>query len=143
MANEAIKVQGTGVTSNMRTFTIANTPAITKHSLLFLSGDNTASFATTEVAAGAPLIFVGINTAEKKASDGAITLNCDTGGVWDLVASNAIVRGHLVVMAGNNKVMGYDDVTAAFAASGGIVVGTAMETATAAETIRVDLDKKN
>lgn len=143
MANEAVKVQGTGVTSNMRTYTIADSPAVTKHTLLFLSGDNTASFSTTETpAADMSKVYLGVNTAAKEAADGATTINVDAGGVWDMVASNAIVGGSKVILGEGNKVVSADDGTAALTASGGLVVGVAMETATAGETIRVDTDRK-
>lgn len=142
MANEAIKVEGTGQTSNIRTFTVADGAAITKHTLMALVLDNTASACATAYAQAAQTYFAGINLAAKEASDGQTQLALDTGGVWDLTASNAILMGHKVILAGANKVMSADDGTAALTASGGVIVGTALETATAGEVIRVDLSKK-
>ena len=142
MTNEAVKVEGCGNSAFIRSYTVANSPAITKGTLMYLSGDNTASFGATEFAIGAVAPFAGIALADKEAADGCTVLALDTGGVWDLTASGTIYYGQKVLLAGSNKVMMADGGTAALTASGGLVVGTALETATDAEVIRVDVTRK-
>lgn len=146
MADEAVKVEGTGWAHNMRRFTVANSPAIPIHTLMYISGDNTASFGGT--ASGAE--FAGITTSEKEGGDGQTELTLEIGGVWDLTASGAIPRGHKVVLAGGNRVMDIDfgrtvSVSGGLtyvASSGAMVVGTVTETASDGEVVRVDLSRR-
>ena len=139
MADEAIKVEGTGQTGNIRNFTVANSPAVPIHTLMFSSGDNTASFS----AAGSGAMFLGISVSEKEAADGLTGIAVDTGGVWDLTASGTIARGHKCILAGGNRIQTVDNTTAALAASGGLVIGIAREAASDGEIIRVDLGVKS
>lgn len=138
MTDEAVPIEATKQTMNCRTYTVANSPAITKGTLMFISGDNTASFAAT--CSGAQ--FAGIAICDKEAADGCTVLALDVGGVWDLTASGAIPIGHKVIMAGGNRVQDADVGVAAVTASGACVVGIAMEAASASEVIRVDLGRR-
>src|SRR3990167_826701 len=98
MADEALPVQGTKNENNLRIYTVAAIPAVPQYTLMFLSGDNTASFASSSSGA----VFVGISVFEK--SSGATVITVDEGGVWDLTASGGINRGVKVIMAGGNRV---------------------------------------
>lgn len=140
MAREAVPVEGTRQDAFLRRYTISNANTIPKFTLMALTGDNTASSSTT-TSSGA--YFAGISVFEKEASDGSTEITVDTGGVWDLTASGAIPLGHKVVLAnGANYVQSIINVVAALAASGALVVGTAMEAASDGEVIRVDLQKR-
>lgn len=141
MANEAVKVEATEQPGNIRSYTVANSPAIPIHTLMYLSGDNTASFGATAFAIGAVPPFAGIAIAAKEAADGCTVLALDTGGVWDLTASGVIPLGSKVLLAGANKVMVAEGGTAALSASGGLFCGTALEAAIDAEVIRVDVSR--
>lgn len=138
MADEAIPVENTRQAPFLRSYTVANSPAVTKYTLMYISGDNTASYGG--VASGAQ--FAGIAVFEKAASDGQTEITCDIGGVWDLTASGAIPRMHKVVLAGGNRIMDADLTTAAVAASGGLIVGTVLETASDGEVVRTDLTRR-
>lgn len=142
MANEAVKVEGTGNSAFIRSYTVANSPAVTKGTLMYLSGDNTASFGATAFAIGAVPAFAGIALADKEAADGCTVLALDTGGVWDLTCSGTIPLGSKCLLAGANKIMVAEGGTAALSASGGLFCGTALEAGADAEVIRVDVTRQ-
>lgn len=139
MAREAIPVENTRQAANLRRYTVSDANTIPKYTLMFLQGDNTASASTT-TSSGA--LFAGITVFEKTASDGQTEITCDIGGVWDITASGTIPLGSLVVLAnGENYVQDSSVSGATAAAQDGIIVGMAMEAGSAAEVIRVDLDR--
>ena len=140
MVREAVKVEATGQIANIRTYSISDANTIAKGTLLVWTGDLTASSSTT-TSSGA--MFCGVALADKEAADGSTFISVDIGGVWDLAASGAIASGQKVMLAnGTNYVQTVNVGTAANIASGAVVVGTALETATDAEIIMVDLSKR-
>jgi hypothetical protein len=140
MVREAVEVENTLQAANVRTYTVESCIAIAKGALLALVLDNTAS-GSNATSSGAA--FAGIALSEKTTTDGITTIACDTGGVWDLTASEAIVIGHKVCLAGGaNYICDATNFVAGNLASGAMIIGTALESATAAEVIRVDLNRK-
>lgn len=132
MANEAVIIElgFSGGKPVLRT--IANGANISKGTLCKLADPNTASAAT-----GTGEVFAGIPAADKVINDGSTTLTFYTDGVFDLVATNApaITAGAQVCMSGTNLIracVAADLLT-------GALIGTAEETTTATETIRVRL----
>lgn len=130
MANEASKVElyGTNNSGSPRSYTVADATAITKYTLLALTDPRTAIAQTTSGQA-----IAGIAAESKEASDGVTRLSVYTDGVFEMVASAAITVGHPVMSAnGANYIL-----QATTAASGAAIIGYALETATAGETINV------
>jgi hypothetical protein len=134
MANEAKKVElyGSNCEGDVRRYTCADANAITKGTLLVLSDPRTASGGATSGAQ-----FAGIAAVDKEASDGSTSIGCWTNGIFELTASGACAVGHKMILAGGNKVQDADFGTAAVAASGATIVGTALETASDGEVINV------
>jgi hypothetical protein len=112
-------------------FTVADGTGIEKGALLKITDPRTASLADAVAAQ-----IAGIAAREKVASDGRTRLAVFRRGVFDMVASGAIVVGQAVQSAYSaafpNTVM-----TAAVTSSGACVIGHALETASDAERIQI------
>ena len=140
MASVAVKVEGTGREQNIRNFDVASGVAVAKHTVMVIAGDYTASSSTT-TSSGA--LFAGVAIADKDSTDASTTLALDTGGVWDLTASDSITAGHKVCLAnGANMVGDGINYSATTLAQQGIVVGVALKTATNGTTVPVDISRK-
>jgi len=133
MANEAVIIEKFGGEKGRgQRLACADINAIAKGALQGLVDSRTAS--------GSPLIpaqtgcpFAGIASTEKKANDEQTTIGLDTLGIYGLYAGEAIPCGYLVVMSGANsirKAIASDILS-------GCVIGKALATATALETIPV------
>ena len=122
-----------------RRYTCATGTAIPKGTYLKLSGDNTVAASTT-----AGDIFVGfahadVNNDTDTSFNTETNVTADKGGVYELVASGAIALGQKVKTAvPGNYVMAVTatDVTST---SYAIIIGHALEAATAGETINVEV----
>ncbi|MFA5051319.1 MAG: hypothetical protein WC499_04365 [Patescibacteria group bacterium] len=118
-----------------RCYTCATGTGIAKGTFLKVADAFTASAST-----GIGDIFCGFAHADvNKSTDTAFntetSVTADSGGVYELTASGAIVVGQFVKTAGANYVMACADadVTASYAR----IVGVALETATDSEVINV------
>ena len=128
MANEAVIVELTGDGGDVVEYDVLDTQAIEKGTLCIKVDARKASGSS-----GSGEAFAGIASTEKEASDGSTTLGLYTRGVFDLYADGAIPVGAQVAMSGANKIRAAvtgEDLS-------GAVIGRALETATAAETIQV------
>ena len=130
MANEAVIIELLGNKGDPIRYTVADGATIEKGTLMKLSDPRTAAAATADGD-----IFIGIAAAEKVANDGATTLALLTNGIFDLVDSGAgVTVGQKVKINGTNTVAIADDDQIENSSE---VVGTALETATAAEVFLV------
>ena len=131
MANEWTKVELYGANNDgePRRYTIADGTAVSKGQLLQLTDPRTVTAKTAALQACA-----GVASMEKKASDGSTSISCWTNGIFEATASLAIAVGNPVVGVDRNKVN-----AAPAIASGAQIIGYALETATAGETINVRL----
>ena len=136
MAREAVK-RDTKILVSKR-YTCATSTNIPKHTYLKLSDDKTvaASTGTADVFAG--FAHAEVNGASDTDFNTETSVTADKGGIYELVASGAITLGQLVVTATpGNYVM---QATAAQVASTALViVGKALEVASAGETINVEV----
>ena len=133
MTNEAVIIELGVNQGKVIRRTIENTEAWEKGTLMFLNGDNVCSGSW---AGSGSVVFAGILTEEKVASDGATDVGCYTEGVFDLkVGTVAIDLGAQVVISGANMIRA----AAAADILKGAIVGTCEETADAAEVVRVRL----
>lgn len=136
MAREAILRDAKII--NSRRFTCATSTGIAKGTYLKLSADKTAAAST-----GTSDIFVGfahadVNKSTDTAFNTATSITADKGGVYELVASVAIVLGAYVKTAApGNYVMQCTE--ADMTASISRVIGIALEAADIAETINVEV----
>jgi hypothetical protein len=131
MVNEAVKVELTNSTGNVRRFAVSDSTGIAKGALLELQDPRTAILVT-----GANKPIAGIAAEEKVANDGATSIAVYTDGIFELKASGAISVGMSVVSdaaIGQIKAAGAYETTA----SGAITMGYALETAADAEVINV------
>lgn len=138
MTNEAI-LRDTKILSSRR-YTCATSTAIPKGTLLKLSADNTAILGTT----GASFLGIAhadVNNSTDTAFNTEVDITADKGAVYELVASGAIALGKYVVMAGDaNYPNTVRQATAIEASSNArVVVGIALEAASDAETINVEV----
>lgn len=118
----------------IKRYSVADGEAIPKGTLLKLSGADLYATASTAVAAGE--IFAGIATEEKTADDGVTEIAAAIDGVWDIGnGPDAITLGNMVSLSGANLIR--SAVEADFPL--GLVLGKALETGGASETIRVRL----
>ena len=109
-------------------FTVADGTGIEKGALLQLTDPRTASAATA-----ATQKIAGIAAREKVASDGRTQLAVFRRGIFDMVASGAILVGAAVTACETaNHVL-----SAAVTASGAAIIGHALETAAADEVIQI------
>jgi hypothetical protein len=134
MAREAI-LRDTGPLVKRR-YTCATSTGIAKGCFLKLSADLTAAAST-----GTGDIFVGfahadVNSSTDTAFNTETSITAEKGAIYELVASGAITKGDLLETAApGNYVMSL----AANTSSHSIVVGVALEDATAGETINVEV----
>lgn len=138
MANEAI-LRDTKVLTSRR-YTCATSTAIPMNSLLMLSADNTAILGTNGG------VFLGVahadvNNSTDTSFNTETNITADKGATYDLVASGAITRGELVSLAGGT---GYTNTikkatTAEIASTNRVIVGMAIESASDAERINVEV----
>ena len=113
-------------------FTVADGTGIEKGALLTLTDPRTASAGTHKTACA------GVAAREKVADDGRTQLAVFRTGIFDMVASGAIIAGEGVQLAGYNQVIKIAAGTQT--ASGAFYMGSALETAADGETIQVHLN---
>lgn len=131
MANEAVILELNSF-SNPQTFTCADGTAISKGTLLKISGDLTVS------ASAAQDVYGGVAAADKVASDGATKIAVYTpnsNNYFDMYTESTIALGTLVVLSGANIIKQAAD--ADFEA--GKVIGQACEASASGtpEVIRI------
>lgn len=125
MANEAVLRERH---DNPTDFIVADGTGIEKGALLALTDPRTA------VAATEGAVLAGIAAREKVASDGRTRLAVYRNGIFDMKASGAILIGQDVSASEDNHVK-----AALIGASGAVILGTALEAASDAETIQVEV----
>jgi len=112
-------------------FTVADGTGIEKGALLKMSDPRTAATHTA-----AQDILAGIAAREKVASDGRTRLAVFRRGIFDMVASGAIIVGEAVVSdASINHVK-----AAPTGSSGATILGHALENGSTGETIQIFVD---
>lgn len=130
MANEWTKVELYGANNDgqPRRYTCASGVAISKGTLCALTDARTVT-----AHASNNQMIAGIAAMDKSASDLSTSISVWTNGVFEATASDAILVGQAIIgSAVANKIT-----RALPAASGAVIIGTALETATAAEAINV------
>jgi hypothetical protein len=128
MANEAICIEAPRI---IKRRTVADGAAIPKGTILYFSGDNTAS-----ASSAADQSFAGITIEEKTASDGITEIGAAMDGVWDIKATGAAnVLGEAVAIGGANLIASAD----AADLLNGAFIGYVQETQDASEICRVSL----
>lgn len=133
MTREAVKVELTNSTGFIRRYTVADGTAIAKGAYMKLTDPRTAILMDAASAA-ATLPAAGIASADKEASDGSTSLGLWTDGIFEGVASGAITLGAPIVFITGNYIA-----QAPAVASGAVIAGYALETASDAETINFRL----
>ncbi len=116
-----------------RSFTVADGTQISRGILLKLTDPITASKhdgATANLSSPS----AGIAAMEKEASDTSTRISVWTDGIFDIFASAAISVGDAIVFVNDGYVMPADTAKTT-QASGSVVVGYALETASAGEQI--------
>lgn len=129
MANEAVLIYETELPIP---FTVSDGAGIEKGTVCKMTDPMTAAAATADND-----VFAGIASREKIASDGKTKLGLYRGGIFKMVieAGNSTTVGQDVVIKGTNTIGGYttlDD-------EKGYVVGQALETGAAGESVLVQL----
>ena len=136
MANEATKVElfGDHNSGDPVRYTCASGVAIAKGTLLKLSTPRTASISTIDGD-----VFAGIAAMAKASDDLSTSISAWTNGIFNIVASEAIVAGQKVYTAAtsDNKVIPTNPTLTTKAASEAILVGTALTSGAAGERINV------
>jgi len=99
MANEAIIVNLLGDEGDVIEYTVPNTEAVPKGTLMTLSGAR-GCLATS----GINKTFIGIASTEKVANDGSTNLGLYTKGIFDLMVVGAVGIGEPVKLSGANTV---------------------------------------
>lgn len=127
MANEAVIKQRL---ADPIDFTVADSSAFLKGSILALVDPKTVSGVVTTTSR-----IAGIAARDKVASDGRTQIAVFRRGIFDMKASGAILIGSSVTGAPDNFVR-----QAGGAASGAMVLGSALETASDGEVIEVELN---
>lgn len=127
MTNEAVPIElyGELEAGQQRRYVCADTPKISKGTLLALSDPRTAATST-----GNADVCAGIASMDKEADDGTLSISAWTNGVFDMIASGTIVIGAPLKTAGAGNY-----VAAAGDASGAAVIGYALEAGTDEEVI--------
>lgn len=134
---EKIVLYGPNNDGNPRRYTVADGTQISKGVLLELSDPQTAAAMSGGVTAAATKWCAGIAAMEKEASDGSTTISAWTQGEFDAIASGAIPVGNAVVAVVDGYIKAAD---VAHAASGAVIIGYALETASDAERISFRLN---
>lgn len=131
MANEAVIIELLGNGGDPVRYTCGDGASITKGTILWFDDPKTVSGASIAIGAKA---IAGIAAMDKVAGDGSTSISVYTNGIFDLtsVVSPTVTAGDLLTVSGQNLV-----VKVAAAATTGIVLGTALETASASEVIAV------
>lgn len=125
MANEAVCIE---TPTKFSRYTVADGTAIARGTLLKLTDPNTA------IATSGQDAFAGIAWEAKTASDGITEIVAALNGVWDIKDAGAgFNAGAIVCTSGANIVR----VATATELLNGSVVGKSMETASAAEVVRI------
>lgn len=134
MADEAICIEKPNIYAR---YNVSDGFSISKGTLLMLSGVELYACPSAATAnADVNQKFAGVAMEEKAANDGATEISAALDGVWDLSCANAAVTyGTHVVLSGANAIR--SAVEASYPL--GCVLGRALETAAAGETIRVRL----
>ena len=132
MTNEAVKVELTNSTGNVRRYTCADGTGIAKGSILKLTDPRTAI-----ISSGTADMIAGIAAEEKVASDGATSIACWTDGIFDLIASGTITAGQPVMSAGIGSLNYVCRADNSAVASGAAILGYALEDGTDEEVINV------
>lgn len=135
MAREAVPVELYNG-GRQRRLTVADANAITKGTLLSLQDPRTASGSLGTSVAGA-FPCAGVASMDKEASDGSTSITVWTDGIFEMYASGAITRGNPIVFTTGNYV---NAVGSTATASGAIIAGYAMETASDGEVINVRIN---
>jgi len=135
MANEWTKVELYGANNDgtPRRFTIADGTAVSQGAVMALSDPRTVIAAAADT-----YEFAGIASMDKEANDGSTSISCWTDGVFEAVASDAILLGMGVTgLCVDNQIIQVqgDSPTVSQAH----ILGHALEAADAAETINVRL----
>ena len=129
MANEAVIIELLGNEGDPIQVTVADGVTIEKGTILQLTDPRTGSASSADGE-----VSIGIAAQEKEANDGATTLAVYTNGIFDLLDSGAgITVGTPVTIGGVNTIKA----AAAGEAETGDILGYALETASAAESIAV------
>ena len=139
MTNEAV-LRDTKIITSKR-FTCATSTGIAKNALLAISADNTAILASSTGQIWAGVAHADVNKSTDTSFNTETDVTADKGAIYDMVASGSITRGSLVSLACSS---GYSNTikqaTAAEVASTlRVIVGMALEEATDAETINVEV----
>jgi len=125
MTNEWVPKGGPYETQD---FTVLDAKAFEKGTPMVMVTPRTASGAKTAEAPAANQqpYFAGVTMTEKVASDGQTRLGLCQTGIWDVVASGAIIMGHALMIASGT---GYPNTVceAAATASGAAIIGYALE----------------
>ena len=133
MVNEWVKVElyGNNNDGDPRRYTIADGASVSKGTLLELTDPRTAVACT-----GSQVPIAGVAAEEHVAGQGVTTISAWTNGIFEAVCSGAIILGQNVCggTAGNAIAS-----AAVIYASGASVLGYALETGSANETINVRL----
>ena len=136
MAREAVLRDTKNIVS--RRYTCATSTGIAKGTYLKVADPFTASAATATGDIFAGFAHADVNKSTDTAFNTETSITADKGGIYELVASGAIVVGQKVKIAapGNYVMAATDaDVTASYAK----VIGHALETAVDGETINVEV----
>lgn len=141
-ADKAVVIELLGDGGDPIEYTVADANNISQGDLLFSVDPRTASANSS-----AYQNFAGIAARDKVANDGITVLPLWTNGIFDLkISGQAVTAGQLVVGSGNNLITRAQDAAnnavasgSIAAASAGIIIGRALDTAAAgtAETIPV------
>lgn len=131
MANELIAVELTNNTGFPRRYGCTNGENITVGTVCKLIDPRTASSALAASSAIATPI-AGVCAVEKEASDGSTSVTLYTSGIFEAVASGAIAVGAPIGFIKDNFCF-----QAQSGASGAIIAGYSLETASDGETVNV------
>lgn len=128
MANEAVLLIQTGFPVN---FTVADGTGIEKGAILQMTDPNTASAASAVAQAVA-----GIAAVEKIASDGVTSLAVHRTGQFKVLLSGSATVGNALVTSG------LANAVEAAAVNAENILGTALETGSNGEYIRIELNPR-
>ena len=126
-------------------FTVADGTAISKGSLMFLSGTRTAinlGPATGGVDGLGNNAFVGILESDKEANDGQTEMGCIQEGIFDVSCAlgNPPGEGQMVSVSGADTVR---LMPIGIQTSGGSIVGQSLETATGNTQVEIRITPGN
>ena len=137
MADEAtISTEGSGEKAVSRQFTVAAGTAITKGTVMVISGDRTAIAHNGTIGGYYP---AGVAVEDKTATDNRVTMGCMRTGVCGFIADGTITTGDLVEVGGSaNRVKTMTTATISSGSSRNIL-GRALETVATAERCNIVL----